>query len=467
MDDLEYFKWKLDNYELLTTDPNASDAGHRSQRMQSDAEHDTDTVEEGLADSFGGHRAYTPASRTSAERPTPTNASNSLPGHDADNGRGANRSEASHPVARFWTTSEEYLAWKQMNPQFFATDDETDEGFYEGSGEENETMLEPDSNQEPLPFDYEDFIRTLYRLCRLDASNNPDPEEGNERSGRSRPSAIDVTPEAFLSALKLLIPGYQQFSAEEMLQILGRERHAPRLIPRQSPLPVGVDESIGVTLRRKGTVRTAAADSRSPTRPSSQCLNSPSLPTDDSDENLPFAWVLFTPVKIRDIKDLELADYFREKARGERELANAAMQEAIIARNQRNYVQSQIFEESARKHRDNTSEFFRNATFHTFKYYNPDYNGVKGGRWLEFIDLHGLSVQDARRYVTKHLKLCKNANLDKTTIITGVGNRSEGGIPKIRPAILRTLKETREVAKGELDIENEGQVIVQMHQAQI
>ncbi|KLO08691.1 hypothetical protein SCHPADRAFT_834965, partial [Schizopora paradoxa] len=119
----------------------------------------------------------------------------------------------------------------------------------------------------------------------------------------------------------------------------------------------------------------------------------------------------------------------------------------------------------ARGHRSDETYFARHVTFHIFRYYNPDYYGVDGTSsswWLKHIDLHGLTVKEAKEYTTNHLNFCKKEKVETTTIITGKGLHSRGAQPKIQPAILQLLEEMPELVKGEIDSTNTGQVLVEI-----
>ena len=91
-----------------------------------------------------------------------------------------------------------------------------------------------------------------------------------------------------------------------------------------------------------------------------------------------------------------------------------------------------------------------------FKSYNPAYP-VEGGNawWIDWllggdedwegrlgtVDLHGLYVAEAVDRVKKHLERCTERGVQKTTIITGRGLHSQGGVAKIRPEVEKWLRE--------------------------
>ncbi|CAF1158843.1 unnamed protein product [Adineta steineri] len=63
-----------------------------------------------------------------------------------------------------------------------------------------------------------------------------------------------------------------------------------------------------------------------------------------------------------------------------------------------------------------------------FKHFNQN-------RSNEVIDLHGLYVTEALKYVEDGLNRCRLENLSQLTIITGIGNNSPNKIPKIKPQV--------------------------------
>lgn len=56
------------------------------------------------------------------------------------------------------------------------------------------------------------------------------------------------------------------------------------------------------------------------------------------------------------------------------------------------------------------------------------------------IDLHGLTVREAVDQAENHLDNCWYFGWDKIGFITGIGNRSDGGIAKIKPALDEWVK---------------------------
>jgi len=186
----------------------------------------------------------------------------------------------------------------------------------------------------------------------------------------------------------------------------------------------------------------------------------------DFDSTVPF--VFFTPVKAQDDKDLEAAERCRNKTNELMKQRNLAQRKVRKARRQGNLNDVSEQWTLVSKLRHDIEKSIRDTTFYTFRFYNPDYYGEKWDTgWLGTIDLHRLSVNEAKRIVVEHVLRCKEANLATTTIITGIGNNSEGGRPKIKPAVLELLEEMPEVLKREVDKTNVGQVIVEMLLAEI
>ncbi|KAI5854204.1 Smr protein/MutS2 C-terminal [Tricharina praecox] len=57
------------------------------------------------------------------------------------------------------------------------------------------------------------------------------------------------------------------------------------------------------------------------------------------------------------------------------------------------------------------------------------------------VDLHGLYVAEAIARVKRHLERCAEAGVDRTTIITGRGLHSQGGVARIKPEVEKWLGE--------------------------
>lgn len=84
-----------------------------------------------------------------------------------------------------------------------------------------------------------------------------------------------------------------------------------------------------------------------------------------------------------------------------------------------------------------------------FELHNPTYPGD-----LSRIDLHGLFVKEAIVRIQRHVKLCKNAGIQRTLVITGRGLHSKEGTAKLKPAIRELC--VREGLKVIPDESNEG-----------
>lgn len=85
----------------------------------------------------------------------------------------------------------------------------------------------------------------------------------------------------------------------------------------------------------------------------------------------------------------------------------------------------------------------------------------KGTAGLANIDLHGLYVSEAIERINRHLEKCRDAGVERTTIITGRGLHSQGGVAKIKPEVERWLQER--VAKYRvLPKDNEGAFTVEL-----
>jgi len=61
----------------------------------------------------------------------------------------------------------------------------------------------------------------------------------------------------------------------------------------------------------------------------------------------------------------------------------------------------------------------------------------------KIIDLHGLYVAEALKYLQDKLKECRSKNILQLTVITGMGNNSPNRIAKIKPEVEKFVRENR------------------------
>lgn len=86
-----------------------------------------------------------------------------------------------------------------------------------------------------------------------------------------------------------------------------------------------------------------------------------------------------------------------------------------------------------------------------FKSHNPP------DRPLNFIDLHGLWVEDAKKLLLKRMARAKAEGEERMVVIVGQGNHSANG-PRIKPAI-QTLCDERSLVRASND-GNEGKIVI-------
>ena len=77
---------------------------------------------------------------------------------------------------------------------------------------------------------------------------------------------------------------------------------------------------------------------------------------------------------------------------------------------------------------DQMNEKKRQAAEIIFQYYNQH-------RPIDGIDLHGLYVVEALKYLQEKIDDCRSKNIKKLTVITGMGNNSPQNIAKIKPKV--------------------------------
>jgi len=76
------------------------------------------------------------------------------------------------------------------------------------------------------------------------------------------------------------------------------------------------------------------------------------------------------------------------------------------------------------------------------------------------VDLHGLFVNEALEYADKELESAAMRKVDMVSFIVGRGLHSDGGVPKIRPALEEFCDERR--LAHSLDPRNAGKLIVHL-----
>ena len=89
--------------------------------------------------------------------------------------------------------------------------------------------------------------------------------------------------------------------------------------------------------------------------------------------------------------------------------------------------------EEGRKHEKLMEESSWKAAEYIFK--------EKNSKQDEFsIDLHGLRVNEAIKFLEERLESQQKRKLDHLIVIYGAGNHSEGGVRKIKPEVEKLLK---------------------------
>ncbi len=118
------------------------------------------------------------------------------------------------------------------------------------------------------------------------------------------------------------------------------------------------------------------------------------------------------------------------------------------------------WEKEGKKH----GECITLAGIAAFKTNNPHYDpNIQSG--LKRCDLHGLVVKEAIQRVEEHLRACAETGVVETMLITGKGKGSKDCIPKIKPAAIKLLTESKRMSVlGEIQVNvpNEGCVTVQL-----
>lgn len=105
-----------------------------------------------------------------------------------------------------------------------------------------------------------------------------------------------------------------------------------------------------------------------------------------------------------------------------------------------------------------------------FNNQNPEYylipdipNGLEHS--LAEINLHNLQIPEAVEYTKEHLLFCRVRGVKRTEIITGKGNHSKDGIPKLKPALMEFLA-CQENVKVKKHKWNSGRLVVQIRDSE-
>ena len=124
-----------------------------------------------------------------------------------------------------------------------------------------------------------------------------------------------------------------------------------------------------------------------------------------------------------------------------------------------NYNSANAYSLSAHMHEQKMSEYNALASSEIFRHHNPSYPSTATANSSFFasffgtffslftaesndlsqLDLHGQYVNEAIQMVKDHLERCRREGVQRTTVITGRGAHSVGGIAKIKPKVEELL----------------------------
>jgi len=154
---------------------------------------------------------------------------------------------------------------------------------------------------------------------------------------------------------------------------------------------------------------------------------------------------------------------YRAKAAAEAQARADASRKSQAAFKASSYNSAKAYSLSARKHQQKMSEYNTLASNEIFRHHNPNYPtaatnssllassffGVffslftAGPNDLSQLDLHGQHVNEAIPMVKDHLERCRREGVQRTTVITGRGAHSVGGVAKIKPKVEELLADMR------------------------
>jgi len=149
----------------------------------------------------------------------------------------------------------------------------------------------------------------------------------------------------------------------------------------------------------------------------------------------------------------EAGKQWRDRATAEAYLRSRALEQSQAAWAAGNKEESKRLSELGKAHGAKMEHFNKLASKSIFTHHN---DSSKSSTFSN-IDLHGLFVNEALERAQAHLTACRKAQIKTTSFITGRGNRSTDGVPKIKIAILGMLK--REGVDVDGTNTNEGAVV--------
>ena len=151
------------------------------------------------------------------------------------------------------------------------------------------------------------------------------------------------------------------------------------------------------------------------------------------------------PISTEKQKALDAAQKLRDKAGEEASLRGKCFEQSKKEFESGDKAKAKELSEEGKKHGAMMEQYNREAADAFFAAHNQ-------GRDDYTIDLHGLHVDEAiERLKMRFAKIGKSGNL---VIIWGAGNHSEGGVRKIKPAVVELL--TMEKMKFTDDTPNHG-----------
>ncbi|KAF9241611.1 hypothetical protein BU15DRAFT_37425, partial [Melanogaster broomeanus] len=146
------------------------------------------------------------------------------------------------------------------------------------------------------------------------------------------------------------------------------------------------------------------------------------------------------------------SDYtsLRDRARQEGDLKAQCSQQSQEAYDRGDHAQAKVLSEDAKYHARKKDILNDKASAIIFKgktIYTPGE-----------VDLHGLFVKEAISYSEKAIKKAQLRGDSQIRFIVGQGTHSEGGVPKLKPAIEKEMRKRR--LSVEEDPRNRGVLIV-------
>ncbi|EIN09822.1 DUF1771-domain-containing protein [Punctularia strigosozonata HHB-11173 SS5] len=167
----------------------------------------------------------------------------------------------------------------------------------------------------------------------------------------------------------------------------------------------------------------------------------------------------FIPHRPSETPGEESGATWRKKAGEEARLRSSAFDESQRAYTLGRRAEAKELSDKGKEHKRKMEQYNAKAADEIFAHYNPLLlTSSPTPDALAQVDFHGLFVTESLARARAHVAACRRQSVKRTVFITGRGNRSAGGLAKIKPAMEDFLKSENLVAY--MDVPNAGCITV-------